>query len=102
MDAEPNGQLIWPVGVDLTHRLYVAAIGMLWRLTAPRAMTGLTSPSQVLHGQAPGYPEDLISDAHGSWVSGTGGVWLYGESNVPTLVKAGPADAQVYPAGRCS
>lgn len=98
----PQGEMLWPQGVDGQHRLYAAAYsGPLLRIDVPGQMAELPSPAQVYFGNAIGGPSSFVADSNGVWFSGQGGVWFYSENNAPKEFTVGPANVDVYPAGTC-
>lgn len=94
--------MLWPQGVDGSHRLFAAAFsGPLWRVDAPGHTVQLESPSQVFFSGYPGAPSSFAADRRGVWFSGKGAVWLYSDAQPPKLFIVGPATEDVYPAGTC-
>lgn len=94
--------LLWPQGVDSSHRLYAAGYsGPLWRIDAPGHAVQLDSTSQVYFSEAIGGPSGFEADSRGVWFAGQGAVWLYPDAQPAQRFTVGPAAEDVYPAGTC-
>lgn len=94
--------MFWPEGVDGAHRLFAASSDQLIRIDQPGQSFPEDDPGPVSMFGGPGATPTFASDARGAWLAGTGGVWLYTDSAAPKLVRAGPGDAAVSPAGPCA
>jgi hypothetical protein len=100
----PADDLVWPLGADVGHRLYVQGVNQnnLWRLTAPGAAQPLPNPGPIGLGDYVGGPTVMFSDSLGSWLPGRGGVWLYSDDAAPKHFPSGLPTDQVYPGGPCA
>ncbi len=97
----PFADFVWPLGVDLRHRLYVQGItqGELWRMSAPGQTVELPNPGSVKLGGSIGTPDGFFADAHGVWMAGPDGLWLFGETGDPKHFAVNSLG--VTPAGPC-
>jgi len=99
----PVGDLLWPMGVDSSHRLYVADQSHLWRVGSAGQATPVPDPGPIQGvNVGPGTAPAFVADAQGEWFAGLGGVWLYTETSAPKIFQAGPPDTVVSPAGSCA
>jgi hypothetical protein len=102
------GDLIWPMGVDLLHRLYVEDQSALWQVAAPGQASSLPDPIPAAGDVAPRYDSGpgavpaFLADTQGEWFAGTNGIWLYRDGAAPTQFYAGPTGSAVYPGGPCT
>ncbi len=99
----PPDDLVWPLGTDTKHRLYVQGVNQheLWRFAAPGQPEQLANPGPIGYGDFVGGPTGYVADSLGGWFHGQGGIWLYSDAGEPKQFKVGPPDADVYPAGPC-
>jgi hypothetical protein len=99
----PPDDLVWPLGTDLTHRLYVQGVKQneLWRLAAPLQADLLPNPGPIALGDYVGGPDGVVSDAQGMWFAGRGSVWLYPNGGTPKQFMAGQPSGDTWPAGPC-
>jgi hypothetical protein len=95
--------MFWPIGTDKMHRLYLANNQQqLWRIGSPGQVDRLANPGPVTPSAGLGAPSGFVSDSHGVWISGQGGVWLYSVPGEPIQVQVGPLDANVWLGGPCA
>jgi hypothetical protein len=98
----PADVQFWPDGVDSLQRLFVTDGKQLFRIDSPGHSVELPDPGPVAQLGGPGATPVLFADSQGTWFGGAGGVWLYPNAGAPVHLAAGPPDASVSPAGRCS
>ncbi|MEO8745255.1 MAG: hypothetical protein ABI334_11050 [Candidatus Dormiibacterota bacterium] len=77
---EAPDNMFWPIGVDVSHRLYLAYQDQLLRLDAPSQVTHLSNPGALTPWGGPGGLSDFAADSRDVWLSGNSAVWLCGRS----------------------
>src|ERR1700687_4566942 len=99
----PQDDLVWPLGTDAAHRLYVQGVRQheLWRLAAPVRADQLPNPGPIRLGDSVGGPGGFVSDSQGVWFGGRGSVWLYSNAGVPKQFVVGLPGSDTWPAGPC-
>jgi len=99
----PVNDVIWPLGIDLTQRLYIQGVNQnnLWGLAAPGQAEELANPGPISLGDNVAGPTGMVSDSLGTWFGGRGGVWLYAHGAAPKQFSAGQSTEDVFPAGPC-
>jgi hypothetical protein len=100
---ESLNDLIWPLGVDANHALYVQSVGknLLWRLAASGQADRMANPGPIAFGDYIAGPSGFLADSAGEWFAGRGGVWLYAEGAAPKQFVVGQPGGDVWPAGPC-
>jgi hypothetical protein len=100
----PTGDMLWPVGVDLQHRLYIGDGQQFERIDANGVAVTLHHPGSdaLSSNQGPGGVSGFVADATGVWFDGTGGVWRYSNDGAAQEYPAGPPTGIVYLAGPCA
>jgi hypothetical protein len=103
----PVGTLVWPLGTDTNHKLYVQGIipnqnqNDLWRFAAAGQAEQLANPGPISLGDNAGGTTIFVSDSVGVWFAGRGRVWLYSDGAAPRQFVVGLQTTDVFPAGPC-
>ncbi len=97
----PANDLVWPLGVDLTHRLYIQGVNQnkLSGLAGPGSSEPLSNPGPIRLGDYLPGPIAIFSDPAGVWFPGRGGIWSYSDNAAPKQLAAGTPTDDVHPAG---
>ena len=98
----PADVQFWADGVDGLHRLFVTDGKQLFRVDSSGHSVELPDPGPVAQLGGPGATPVMFADSRGVWLGSAGGVWLYPNTGALVHFAAGPADANVSPAGRCT
>ena len=101
--AGPMNELVWPLGTDTKHRLYVQGLkqNVLWRVETSGQADQLAYPGPIGPSASWGGSYSFIADARGVWIKSQGSVWLYPDAGVPKKFVVGRSNEDVWPAGPC-
>jgi hypothetical protein len=100
LEAPPD-DLFWPLGLDGEHGLYVGDGREMWRVGPPSEIAQLMNAESAFVVVTLGGPIGFVSDSHGAWIAGLGGVVQFSNPRESIRLAVGPADANVFPAGPC-
>lgn len=93
--------LIWPLGLDGMHRLYVGDGHEIWLVGSPSQRVNLNNVDSAAVVATLGGPIGFVSDSHGAFIAGQGGVVHYPSEQESQRLRIGPAGTTVFPAGPC-
>jgi type IV secretory pathway protease TraF len=102
----PPGRTAWIIAMDAGGRPLVAVadaprtIDGVWYASPATALLLLSAPGQATPVALPDpnlHPDSAFSDAHGTWVTAPGSLWLYRDGR---LVRVARVPAGLFPASR--
>ena len=100
LESDAN-DLIWPLGLDGLHRLYVGDGHEIWLVGAPSSKAGLNNADSAGVVATLGGPIGFVSDSHGAFIASRGAVLHYPNEQGPVRLPVGPAGTTVFPTGPC-